>query len=244
MNWYKKALSNDDPDPDDDMMSSIHEVLVPKTDMTGTKTCESFYDIMGERIQLWMITGGTPALAFADDYSFTERFPKVEAWGDKHWNMDTGRYDHQDPNNVKGPTYDVLPNGKWTLINYAQRNIPLKKLREERFKALPIYGKLISKGYQDKVSGVRVRFTTHIDKRDFDPVKVESRYYKGDPIELIARAKGWWGKYAEFINPVFLYNRDRYGNAHIEDLDQEDFDQMLVLLREGVATGAILEDGR
>ena len=85
-------------------------------------------------LQLWMITGGEPAIAYqGDDISMTQRYPEVPAYAIKHrfndggpeWPGDDrlkweGYYPHQtpiDPKNprrgvVVGPTpEEVLPNG-------------------------------------------------------------------------------------------------------------------------------------
>lgn len=234
----------DDDEAENLIETAFEEVMVPEHNITNTSTCETIYEIMGERIRLGIIVGGTPALWF-EDYSFCERFPQVQSWGDDAWDKASGKYKHQDTFNIKGPTYDVLPNGKWTLIDYAQRNIPLKRSREERLAGLPINGRLISKGFQDPVSGVRVRLKTRLDGHGFYKVEVESRKFDGDASQVLSRAPAWWRKYYNFINPIWSRTATQsYLNVQFENLTDEEYQQMVTLLKEGLTSGAIIVASR
>jgi hypothetical protein len=119
-----------------------------------TSACETTYEIDGERIRLWIIVGGTPAISF-NDHGFVQRFPSVEKWGCEHYGSHC--YDHQMPGrenwndgNIQGPTFDVLPNGKETLLLWFKANKPLHDLRVARYEQLKPYLRLRSKRYHDK----------------------------------------------------------------------------------------------
>lgn len=103
----------------------------------STSTCETIYDFDGEKIRLWVITGGTPAISFVD-YSFMEKFPVAEKYTNNKWSKSKNRYIHQDPDNLQGPTaQEVLPEGLKTIYDYVIRHRPKKKQREDRYKDFP-----------------------------------------------------------------------------------------------------------
>lgn len=93
----------------------------------STASCETVYDVEygGEtyRLRLWIIVGGTPALAFADYTGGTKRFPSLEKWA----SWDKGRYPHQNPDDVQGPTFDVLPNGLADVKKFLVEFLPKRK---------------------------------------------------------------------------------------------------------------------
>ena len=95
-NWYKIAqtepdIFDDEPIEeagDDNLVKNlVRNISGPDIDKATTKgTSETFYDVEGVTLRLWIIVGGTPALAF-EDYSFTERYPiKDNRWID--WDKD------------------------------------------------------------------------------------------------------------------------------------------------------------
>lgn len=101
-----------------------------KITRTSTSSCESLYDVVldGEthRLRLWIITGGTPALCYADYRGETRRYPEVEKWNNAHWNGK--RYKHQTPTKIEGPDLTVLPRGEEDVYEY------IRQTREERAK--------------------------------------------------------------------------------------------------------------
>jgi len=128
----------------------------PRAVQVSSKSCETVYRVGDQLVRLWIITGGTPALAF-DDYGFIERFKLADPrWSDEHWNG--ARYDHQTPGNIQGPTFDVLPGGEATVVDFVARNLPNKRIRERRHKALSSYPAMASPFFEDR-DGCRFRIT-------------------------------------------------------------------------------------
>jgi hypothetical protein len=97
-----------------------------------TSSCETIYDVkyQGEvyRLRLWVIVGGTPALGF-DDYGVFKRFVPSNNVRQK-WlsrDPDKGRYPPQNPDNIQGPTFDVLPNGLADVEKFLLEFLPKRK---------------------------------------------------------------------------------------------------------------------
>lgn len=95
-----------------------------------TSSCETIYDVefQGEtyRLRLWVIGGGTPALGFAD-YGISKRFVPSEEMRQKWSGWERGRYPHQDPNNIQGPTPNVLPNGLADIEGFLFEYVPKRE---------------------------------------------------------------------------------------------------------------------
>ena len=203
--------------------------------INSTKACETTFEYEGQQLRLWIITGGTPAMSFAD-YSFTERYPVVEKWSDWHWGYD--KYEHQIAGHIVGPMpKDVLPCGLETVKAFLAVNLPLKQLREQRIAAidalqLPQHGLtmtqrgLCSKPRLDKANRVMVCFK--VDLKRFRPVVGESSCYGGRcEAEIERYANPWWKRYAAFANPLFDSGIRTY-----EALSETQFQTMLTLLKE------------
>lgn len=112
-------ISEDDARPDDDCSCGCRHVTplasCDELKVVSTSTCETRYEYGQHWIRLWMIVGGTPALAF-QDYGASRRYPVVERWDTEHWEKTVQRYHHQDPQNIVGPmATEVLPEGEATL---------------------------------------------------------------------------------------------------------------------------------
>jgi hypothetical protein len=96
---------------------------ITKIKQIKTSACRTSYDVDGLIIGLWIITGGTPAIEFEEDITFSQRFPiKDEKWTNKNWNDEIIRYIHQIGKKIQGPTYDVLPNGLKDIEKFIHKN--------------------------------------------------------------------------------------------------------------------------
>lgn len=93
-------------------------------------SCETIYEVGYEgetyRLRLWVIRGGGPALGFAD-YGIIKRFVPTEKVQQKWTGWDKGHYPHQDPDNIQGPTFDVLPNGLADVQEFLLEFLPKRK---------------------------------------------------------------------------------------------------------------------
>jgi len=216
----------------------------------STKSCETIYQVGDNRVRLFIVTGGTPALSF-DDHTFTERFPmwdmrwnvKQEEWGKREC------YPHQNPDSIQGPTFDVLPEGRKTLEDFVGRNAPKLALRVERYANLPVppkmlhpyafsrHGKqIVSKRIRDADEGTFVNFEAQLCPYRFGLVTCSSKYYAGrceDKVEKLAPS--WWKKFNAFAAPICDASRDCY-----DKLTETEYQQLCDLLKEGVATKAFV----
>lgn len=107
-----------------------------------TSSCKTLYKVIHHgrpyKVRLWIIVGGTPALAFADNKGGTRRFEVSEVQAQK-WQGWDGCYPHQNPDNPQGPTVADLPNGRDDLeqfvIDYApHRSAQLKREAEYKWR--------------------------------------------------------------------------------------------------------------
>jgi len=213
----------------------------------STSSCQTIYRVDQYKILLWIITGGQPAMSF-DDHTFTERFPITDTrWAVEHteWKR-LNRYPHQDPKAMQGPTFDVLPEGRKTLVDFVAKNAPLLELREKRFGMLPdieafmhrsIFCKnnIRSKRVHDAEERTYVTFKAELRNFRFGPVTASSASYSGRCEDKIASlAPEWWKRYAAFVSPLCDANRGSY-----EKLTEEEFKQLCDLLTEGIATNSL-----
>jgi len=94
----------------------------------STSSCETIYEVRrGEELyllRLWIIVGGTPALAFEDRKGPEKQYPDRKLWRGPYKN---GYYSHQDTENPQGPTLDVLPEGAVTVAEFLEEAIPLRQ---------------------------------------------------------------------------------------------------------------------
>jgi len=199
----------------------------------STSACETVYDVNGILVKLWTITGGEPAIAFGD-YSYMQRFPiKDIRWINNNWIIEERRYKHQDPNNIQGPTVNVLPNGVNTLINFVEKYHPLKKLKVERMKALPFMGNIRSKPYKDKES-ITFHCEACLDRYGVSQVQTISKHYKHIDPEKIAIAHPWWKKYSDFLLSISIKESIGY-----EQFSESQFSSLVTFLHEGLSSKAI-----
>jgi hypothetical protein len=183
-----------------------------------TSACETLYDVDGKVLRLWIIVGGTPAVAFTN-YSFTQRYPVVEKWSQKNWSDKDIKYAHQDKSNIQGPTFDVLPNGEASLYEYLKETTPLKKLREQRRSELPYVCSIKSTRFHDKDNRCYFHCELRINDRGISPVTASSSCYAGRcEHEIQKYASQWWKDAVNLFNPIF----DK-GHSNYEELSEEDF---------------------
>lgn len=136
--------------------------------LVGGSACQSEWLVDGVKIRYWIIVGGTPAVAFAEDYSFTRRFGKLAKYQhDTPW---TGRYDHQQPGDVPDPGQD-LPGGWDDIEAWLVEHLPLREIVMRRRAALEIamapgqrWGRLESRRIHDEYNRTydRATFLPHM----------------------------------------------------------------------------------
>lgn len=101
-----------------------------------TTSCETAYRVLfnGEvyHVNLWIIVGGTPAIAFDDCGAITRRFVPTPEVQEKWSGWENGRFPHQKTSPIQGPTPDVLPNGADDLEQFLIDCLP--QMREEKKK--------------------------------------------------------------------------------------------------------------
>jgi hypothetical protein len=190
-----------------------------------TTACHTIFDVDGEKVILWIITGGTPALDFYPDYSHTKRFPNwQEKWFNHHFHAKTfcvsSHYDHQDPKNVQGPTFVDLPNGEQDFIEWFEANRAEHALRVQRFNGLP-HKRIVSKRTLDKEE--RTFVTAELDFRlnSISPVTFNSAYYCGRLDEKMVLFSEWWKKTQAIFN---AYSKK---NTHWENLTEEQYQEIV-----------------
>ena len=189
----------------------IENGFAMKIEQINTTSCYTIYDVDGTKLRLFIITGGTPAIEFADDYSFCQRYPSFEHWSDKYYHRYNGStvinsyYDHQDPNNIQGPKFeDVLPHGLKDVEKYLKKNLPLRNLRYKRHDRLPIRTVIKSKRVHDKDEGTYVTCELNLLSKHYVPlVTFNSKVYSGRCDKKIVLFNDWWKKSQEIFNTIF-----------------------------------------
>jgi hypothetical protein len=153
--------------------------------ISGT-ACESRFKVqLGQNwsivLRLWIVTGGTPALAF-DDYSYTRRFPVVERYSNAHWN---GReYQHQTRDGWgiipvdQTPSFDDLPNGLQDVQDFLAHALPLRAKRDARMAELP-KGTIRSRRMHDKENRTYVQAEIKISEHGVSRIGTSTRYSGG-----------------------------------------------------------------
>ena len=232
MSWYRRAQEEEE----DLLGDTVEEMLAPSPGQVKTKSCETSYSAGGEVLKLWVIGGGGAAELAFDDYSFMERYPVSDPRWQEEWDREREAYPHQDTSRMQGPTYDILPEGKWTVMKFLNKYLPLKRLRDERKAALPARGTIHSRTRVDREGHARFRFEA--DPYRLGPVTVNGgNVYGGRMDKMVMDPKWdpWWTSYAKFINPIF----DANTSHGLEALTDDQFRQMVTMLNEGLASGAI-----
>ena len=217
-----------------------------KVQQISTSSCQTAYQVGDYRVNLWVIAEeGEPCLAF-DDHSFSERFPvKDKRWtSDKFW---LGRYHHQDPDNMQGPTFEVLPDGEKTLINFVERNGPVHQTNKLRWTELVKTAggmgyrgdgltnvRLVSRRIHDKANHSYGFMEADVNLHYFGRVLFSSSSFSGRPdYEIMEKNGKWWKEYADFITPLVDSNRRCYYK-----LTDEEYQQFLNLMKRGFESKA------
>jgi hypothetical protein len=193
---------------------------VLKAKMISTSACSTIYEVDGHKIELWIITGGTPALGFSFS-SFQQRFPVVEKYVDdhwiilkdscpenahynvNHWNKEQKCFDHQiGQNPVIGPTpEEVFTDGWVTFWTWYYTTLPAYELCRER--QLGLLHNNIMSGYKlDREEHTKVRAELDAYRDWVSPVTFSSKIYGGRCDEKIVFFSAWWKKAQELFNPL------------------------------------------
>lgn len=188
-----------------------------------TSSCSTNFSIGDVEFELWIITGGSPCLAFAD-YSFDERYPKVEMWSNEHFHSgNISHYDHQDIDHIQGPTITVLPNDLEDVKSFLRKYLPLRELRFKRIGGLPIKNFIKSNTVLDKENSTRVH--CELDLRRISPVTFNSYAYCGRCSEKIILFSDWWKKTLSIFDPLFSSSKNW------EDLTEEQYQEIVEHLK-------------
>lgn len=195
----------------------------------STKTCETVYRVNGQTVRLWIITGGTPALDFSD-YGFTKRYPEIERWNNTHWIGK--RYDHQDPQNIEGPTAaEVLPNGEQDLIDFVTEFAPIREKRLDRYNSLPTHNHT-SPRFHDQNNGCYFRASLSFRPHYVGGVTVDSSCYCGPGREEIEQfGNKAWHNLAVILDQVNTARYDSPRSGGWESLSDEEFDKVVQAIK-------------
>ena len=176
-----------------------------------TSACSTTYLVpeTNTLIELWIITGGTPALGIVDS-TFSQRYPELEKFKNEnyvHGRSDNfGHYKHQDPLNPKGPTPDeVLPEGWQTFNNFYNTTYPSYKLSKDRVEKLPVKFPVISKRIHDKENRTYVKAflgQCFYNIHNIPCVTLESATYCGRWEEKMYLFNDWWKQTAILFNKI------------------------------------------
>lgn len=198
-----------------------------KIKQLSTSACQSTFDVDGHELRLWIITGGTPALAFTD-YSFDRRYPSLPEWSNTHYHNKNGKswYDHQDPDNVQGPTFDVLPNGLQDVEQFLRDNVPLRELRQARINGLPYRSRFVSRKVRDKEEHTLVHCELNLTRAYVPPVIFLSKAYAGRCDGKIVLFDEWWKKTQSLFNTLCDTNKTW------ESLSDKEYDTLVKHLKE------------
>ena len=212
----------------DEENAAIEAKKIPVIQLKTT-SCTTTYNVGGVTVKLWMITGGTPALAIMGEngeYLLDKKYPDVQQWSNENWLKDESRYRHQNPNAIQGPTYDVLPNGKQDLIDFVVNNDPKAKLKQSRYKALPVKGTIKGKKALDKTNRSYSQPTLTL---------TPNYLYVRTPKPQLYHP--WWSKMLRFYDSTLHVNRTT--TKSYDEMSDTEFTKLVNLLNEGILTGVI-----
>lgn len=182
---------------------------IQQATLVRTSACSTTYLVPETNIliELWIITGGTPALGIIDS-PFSQRYPELEKFNDLKgkWSKHLLCYKHQDPSNPKGPTPDeVLPEGWQTFNNFYNTTYPSYKLSKDRVEKLPVKFPIISKRVHDKEDRTYVKASLGRNLYNIHHipcVTFESVAYCGRCDEKINLFNDWWKQTAILFNNI------------------------------------------
>jgi hypothetical protein len=239
---------NEDPDFDLDfdpnipnpMLDQVYqnvtqEMMLRKITQIKTSACDTVYDVNGTKVILWIISGGTPALGLIENvndcgYNYTKRYPIVPQWSSDKWMNHKDRYEHQDPNNIQGPTYDILPNGAQDLIDFVNEHKPKMQLRQTRYAMLPVHGRFYGKKALNRFYR---SFSRPYIKLSRDNCFID--------VPKPAAYPPWWGIMLRFFqdNNTDSTGEPKYISLQYEDLSEPAFAEFIQLLHDGITLGIL-----
>ena len=172
-------------------------------------SCETFFNVNGEMIRLYVITCGTPALAF-EDHSFSHRYPITDyRWVTSEFkdpspvtaSCKKPRYTFQGmdtpDNEIQSPGVEVLPEGEATVAQFLEYYVPLRNLRRDRYESLPFKGLLRSKRFHNKEECYYYHLEVYINSRYISSV---SNSYQAQ-ISFESNQK-WWQEYNSVVQQL------------------------------------------
>jgi len=183
--------------------------------------CQTIYDVDGVTVRLFVIVGGIPALAL-EDHSYTVRFPYLEKWdSEKHWDKVKGHFDFQDPNNLQGPTYNILPEGRLTLEKYVHAIGARRDLAQERWNNLPIQENIYSPKVLDKEQRTYVQAKLELNPRRVGGIGM----IHGDK-EQIRLLPAWWKNANDIFTNIW---KNHYAGSW-DELTEEEYQNVVRFL--------------
>lgn len=212
-------------------------MITVDTKAQGNSGCNVTLNVLcdGEwdKVRLWLIVGGTPALAF-EHHDFTERYPTLPEYADEKLNpwlsiharnangcqyLDGNRYQSQQPGYILGT--EILPEGDETLYKWLRHARPLRDLRHSR--SFQFGEGLRSRRYHDTDNRVYMYCEWRNTGYYLSPVTAHSTVYSGRCEDEIAKYAGLeWVNLMNTVNPLF----DAQKNW--EDLSDKEFEAVKI----------------
>jgi hypothetical protein len=190
-----------------------HEGMIMQIERIKGSSCETFFNVNGEILRLYVITGGTPALAF-EDHSFSHKYPITDTrWTTSEFknpspataNCKKPRYTFQGmdtpDNEIQGPGVEVLPEGEDTVAQYLEQYVPLRNLRRDRYESLPFKEALVSRLFHDKEEYCYYHLKVDINDRYVSSALKVSNHSCGDPDSFEPKQK-WWQEYNSVVQQL------------------------------------------
>jgi hypothetical protein len=252
VNWYRKAQDDENEDIlGEAIVDSIYPDI-PASIAPEHRVCETFYDIEGFRVRLFIAasqkkgylgaTEDLPSRVCLDindgsiNGAYFREFPlpqeATEIWGADQYLADEGRYKHQCPGGIVGPGLDLLPNGRATFMEYLSEVIPMMKLRMERFNQLPAKGSIMSKwDRKDKYGDRTVMFF------EISPSSIS--YPIGD--KYVMSVDRWWKALREVLfSTGKMRSMLSESPPSWESLTPQEFKAIKETLEGGIAAGSFI----
>ena len=190
-----------------------HEGMIMQIEKISGSSCETLFNVNGEIIRLYIIIGGTPALAF-EDHSFSQVYPvKDTRWRTSEFvSVPNPTNNHKKPryvfqgldtpdDEIQGPEMDVLPEGEATVIQFLEHYVPLRNLRRNRYESLPCKGNLRSKRFHNKEEKYYYYLTLEISQSLLSSITMTSGYSFGQ-ITYFEEGQEWWAEYASVLRDI------------------------------------------
>ena len=190
-----------------------HEGMIMQIERIKGSSCETFFNVNGEIIRLYIIIGGTPAIAF-EDHSFSHKYPITDTrWATSEFkdpfpvtaNCKKPRYTFQGmdtpDNEIQGPGVEVLPEGEATVAQFLEHYVSLRNLRRDRYELLPFKGLLRSKRFHDKQESYYYYLTLEINESLLSSISKVSNHSSGQAT-YFEKGQEWWAEYASVLRDI------------------------------------------